>query len=1106
MAAAIRSDPDLKVIGLLGAWGSGKSTVVRLLQKHLDADADGLQTYCFNYDAWLHQNDPPRRAFLEALIYFLAKNNLTDLAAWQSQLDQLNRVVEDTETTSTPAFTVPGRWLLLSLFGVPLGMKFLDHSWYNESLKDSASLWARTAFAVGWTLLLLPLLIGFGFYLWWRPIKSPFVRGFFSGKNWTSHDAAHEDQSLLSIVANREIVRQRNRVTRSPEPSSIEFQAVFRNLMKEVSNEKRRLLFVVDNLDRIPEPEAVAMWSTIRSFFLGDVGVSTLEVAQNHPTVILPIDDQAVERMYAATHSEHAPALSQSFMDKTFDLAFRVTRPVLSDWKFFLEVQLKKSFRGKIEDGWAFDIGRIYDSYLASDPAAVVTPRAINTLINQIQLSHMQWHDEGISVAAISYYVLYRKQIAENVIQAVTSPFGNIADIDPEWQRSIAAMHFGVPPSHAAQVLLEQPLRVAISNGNAEALKALVNVVGFEPMFTRYLDEFPAGNPLPVANLAALLTSVGTLETRWAKVALRRMRGALGQDFQWLDFGRPDADAALLLLATCPATEVGALLPALAKRLSSVSPPAFAKVESIRCVLEVLDAAVRAASEAGLPVPKLVLPDDAQVYLNVVAQLTNAQILAHIQSGAADAAVVSALSDRFGAANAASVVPLVRTLVRRAPEFPWDPLVTAAAAVVRDPNSSAVRFGLSVLGALYPVSPAAEKATRELAGEGQLSIRMQEAYPARPDAVATAAALLLIVQPAGAAPDGFSWGDVVAKVTRLAGDVDAALRLAAPTVGLGDLVQLDVDYEPLQPLIGAVIESRFAQKHFDVVPADIVARFDAFLGALSDGNLTELFDRAALDGEFWNALSAAPVTSTTTSLFNHLMASESPHLERAANSLSTVLERLPEADWTGALLNGGNSYDLAELLRQCTGSDARISGHLFEALRGVIGGILASSDSALRERWFILAALLPAATRGTLYKTLSDTLTNGTPVRELGDLLQAGGAQLLTDGNFAEKGAEAVRHLVAPLLKESGGLAWLQQHPTTARAWLSNSEQESREFLEEQLWTLWTEADDATKATIVSVALDWGLEDPSFSPTSEVAPDLENENSSDDLVGPKRPE
>src|SRR4051812_13542730 len=57
LAGVIRDQTDLKVIGLLGDWGSGKSTVVNLAELELGVDPSGIETHFFRYDAWLHQSD-----------------------------------------------------------------------------------------------------------------------------------------------------------------------------------------------------------------------------------------------------------------------------------------------------------------------------------------------------------------------------------------------------------------------------------------------------------------------------------------------------------------------------------------------------------------------------------------------------------------------------------------------------------------------------------------------------------------------------------------------------------------------------------------------------------------------------------------------------------------------------------------------------------------------------------------------------------------------------------------------------------------------------------------------------------------------------------------
>jgi energy-coupling factor transporter ATP-binding protein EcfA2 len=304
IALAIESDPTFKVIGLLGPWGSGKSTVAKLIELAISEQSSDQKTYFFSYDTWLHQSDPARRAFLESLIYFLIEKELTTIDVWKDRIDQLNRRIEDTETTSTPTLTFSGRIILVSLLFLPLGLQFLGYEWLDAAsgtgwhervLFIDPPILAKILFPIGLFLTILPLIIGFAIYFSWRPKRSIFSAAF-----WTTHRPPHEEDSIISIFANKEIQRNRSKITRSPDPTAIEFQSIFREIMRSVSSKRPKFVFVIDNLDRLPETDAISMWGTIRSFFLGASERVGKRPGDELPVIILPIDERAVRRMYAA--------------------------------------------------------------------------------------------------------------------------------------------------------------------------------------------------------------------------------------------------------------------------------------------------------------------------------------------------------------------------------------------------------------------------------------------------------------------------------------------------------------------------------------------------------------------------------------------------------------------------------------------------------------------------------------------------------------------------------------------------------------------------------------------------------------------------------------
>lgn len=98
LAQALTDNPPLQVVGLLGGWGSGKSTVVQLVENKLR----GKSVRFFLYDAWLHQSDAPRRAFLEELMRWTGRQAVGDIKPLQDKLDRLLGKAEKTESTVTP--------------------------------------------------------------------------------------------------------------------------------------------------------------------------------------------------------------------------------------------------------------------------------------------------------------------------------------------------------------------------------------------------------------------------------------------------------------------------------------------------------------------------------------------------------------------------------------------------------------------------------------------------------------------------------------------------------------------------------------------------------------------------------------------------------------------------------------------------------------------------------------------------------------------------------------------------------------------------------------------------------------------------------------------
>ena len=104
-------------IALVGDWGSGKSTIVEILKGDF-ADGQSKSTHLFIYDAWSHQGDSLRRAFLDDFILSL-KGLLSEKEATSATEKVWNRT-ESTTTTIEPVLRRHAKLIFLTLALIPI--------------------------------------------------------------------------------------------------------------------------------------------------------------------------------------------------------------------------------------------------------------------------------------------------------------------------------------------------------------------------------------------------------------------------------------------------------------------------------------------------------------------------------------------------------------------------------------------------------------------------------------------------------------------------------------------------------------------------------------------------------------------------------------------------------------------------------------------------------------------------------------------------------------------------------------------------------------------------------------------------------------------------
>jgi energy-coupling factor transporter ATP-binding protein EcfA2 len=87
----ILNDDHGQATALIGSWGSGKSTIIRILQGMLSKNESdqGKQIKLLQFDVWAHEGDPLRRSFLERLINSLIEWGWVPEDKWKKKLGEL---------------------------------------------------------------------------------------------------------------------------------------------------------------------------------------------------------------------------------------------------------------------------------------------------------------------------------------------------------------------------------------------------------------------------------------------------------------------------------------------------------------------------------------------------------------------------------------------------------------------------------------------------------------------------------------------------------------------------------------------------------------------------------------------------------------------------------------------------------------------------------------------------------------------------------------------------------------------------------------------------------------------------------------------------------
>lgn len=459
----IKNNLDCRMIGLDGSWGAGKSNLLKILEKQLNQQ-EHEKYYFFLYDAWGHQEDIQRRAILENLTDFLVKEKkILDSKKWKEKCKNLESKTKETEVKTIPKLSIGVIIGVLSVIITPV-LKTL-----SDLLQESYQIISKYIYCIPLGLLILVLCFKILKHIWHciicfckkREDKQKF-------KSIFDDIFAFYTKDRKDIVTH-EIISERN-------PSSKDFKDWIKEISDDLKN--NNLIIIFDNMDRLPSNKVQELWSSIHSFFA--------EERYEQIWVIVPFDRLHIRNAFKKediqipkTGKENSSAdkyicYGDDFINKTFDVVYRVSPPIMSDWKDYFRMQWEEAFGNTIEQNNYENVMQIYDMLTIEQ-----SPRKIIAFINEI-VTIKQIVKDTIPYEYIALYTFGKQKLTENGITEIFSPtfLGAIEFLykhDADLATYLAAIHYQLPPEQVKSVIFKEKLKQSLNNKDTATIKEISN-------------------------------------------------------------------------------------------------------------------------------------------------------------------------------------------------------------------------------------------------------------------------------------------------------------------------------------------------------------------------------------------------------------------------------------------------------------------------------------------------------------------------------------------------------------------------------------------------------------------------------------------------------
>jgi hypothetical protein len=442
----IRENNEIKkrVIGIDGEWGSGKSNLIKIIEKKTTSDFS-----FFTFDTWGHQEDLTRRTFLEELVDDLVDKKLLD-NAWKNKLNEKLATNRITITKNIPELNNVIVAVGVAILSTPL-FKILSEYFLIKYNSSYPGLWSTV---LTFIFVILVFLLSY--------ILNKDKENLTIGK-------------LLYLYKGEQIKTTKHETITSLEPTVREFRNILAEIVDSI-DKKKQLIFVFDNLDRLPVKKVKEIWSSVHTFFSEDNKLTSL-----NNWVLIPYDQSHICKVFSDDNNNDR-AITVDYIQKTFSIVFRISPPILSDWKKYFDELFSQAFNYSPPP--QEQLANLFD-YLHND--ITIKPRQIIDYVNNLVALNKQWGDL-IPLRYCGLFYLSKSIIIEDPVKSIiersfVKKVESIFAGDNELEKYISALFFNVELEKADEVLLRRSIEKALRGESNYA------EISSHPAFITVLDS-----------------------------------------------------------------------------------------------------------------------------------------------------------------------------------------------------------------------------------------------------------------------------------------------------------------------------------------------------------------------------------------------------------------------------------------------------------------------------------------------------------------------------------------------------------------------------------------------------------------------------------------